>query len=254
MSEMITSNAGKLLEIAINKDADIDKLEKLMQLQERYDAKHAEREFNLALSKFQKDCPPIVKSKEGFGYKYADLDNIVSTIKDTLFACGLSYRFEQRQDNGIHVKCIVSHIEGHSQSSEMVASADDSGRKNVIQAIGSAVTYLKRYTLVDVLGLATSDEDNDGKQPHDIPPDILYDQLLEYNKLVRANFDTITNIKTAIANDEPGDAIMEWRDLDQEVQKALWVAPSKGGIFTTEERDALKKTSQAENKDKKDAA
>lgn len=253
MSELTTINTpSDLLAVAINKDADIDKLEKLMQLQERYDAKQAEREFNLALSRFQKECPVIKKSKEGFGYKYADLDAIVRTIKDTLFECGLSFRFEQKQDNGIHVKCILSHIDGHHQSSEMTASADDSGRKNVIQAIGSAVTYLKRYTLVDVLGLATSDEDVDGRQPNDISPDVLYDMLLEYNKLVRANFDTITNIKTAIANDNPGDAIMEWRDLEQEVQKALWVAPSNGGIFTTEERAALKKTSEAENK--KDAA
>ena len=44
----------------------------------------------------------------------------------------------------------------------MSASADTSGSKNSIQAIGSTVSYLERYTLYAILGLASADQDDDG--------------------------------------------------------------------------------------------
>ena len=45
----------------------------------------------------------------------------------------------------------------------MTAPADTSGSKNAIQARGSTVTYLQRYTLLGALGLVTGDEDTDGR-------------------------------------------------------------------------------------------
>ncbi len=249
-NELTINTADKLLEIAVNKDADIEKLERLMVMQEKHMAKVAQQEFNAALSKFQKECPVIKKTKEGYNYKYADMDVIVQTIKDTLFECGLSYRFEQSLDNGIRVKCIVSHTGGHSESSKMIGSADTTGSKNAIQSIGSAVTYMKRYTLIDVLGLASSDEDVDGRQPNDIPPDVLYGMLLKYNALVKEHFDAIVDIKTSIANDDAAHAFIQWKELGHEVQKSLWLAPSKGGIFTTKEREALQATHKAKQMEK----
>ena len=50
---------------------------------------------------------------------------------------------------------------GHSESTTLEAAADQSGGKNAIQAIGSTVTYLERYTLLALTGLATH-EDDDG--------------------------------------------------------------------------------------------
>ncbi len=47
----------------------------------------------------------------------------------------------------------------------MSASPDTSGSKNSIQAIGSTVSYLQRYTLFAILGLASTDQDNDGGAP-----------------------------------------------------------------------------------------
>mgnify|MGYP000541184124 FL=1 len=60
------------------------------------------------------------------------------------------------------VTCILSHRDGHSEESSLSGPADASGSKNAIQAIGSTLTYLQRYTLVQALGLAAGDDD-DGK-------------------------------------------------------------------------------------------
>lgn len=158
------ASAQALIEMAITQGADIDKLERLMQLQERYDAKNAKSGFLSALSMFQANCPAIVAKKQGHNYKYAPLGDIVAQIKDLLFKCGLSYRFEQSQEGDyITVCCITSHIDGHSEKLAMTGKADTQGSKSSIQAIGSTVTYLRRYSLLGALGIVTADEDSDGR-------------------------------------------------------------------------------------------
>jgi len=164
------ASAQGLIEMAITSGADIDKLERLMQLQERYDAKNAKSSYLQAVSMFQTKCPVIVTKKQGHGYKYAPLGDIISQIKDLLFYCGLSYRFEQQQEGSMtRVKCVISHIEGHSESLTMEGGPDNQmskqGKqvKTDIQATGSTSTYLRRYTLTGALGIVTADEDSDGR-------------------------------------------------------------------------------------------
>lgn len=156
---------SNLLEMAINKGADIDQLEKLMALQERYEAKQSKTAYLIAVTQFQAEVPRITKTKTGHNFSYAPLADIVGQIKSTLQGCGLSFRFEQDHKEGIEVTCVLSHIDGHSEQTTMKAEADTSGSKNSVQAVGSTVQYLQRYTLVGALGLTTADEDIDGRLP-----------------------------------------------------------------------------------------
>jgi hypothetical protein len=57
--------------------------------------------------------------------------------------------------------CRVSHVAGHYEETKMIGEPDQSGGKNNIQAKGSTMTYLQRYTLNTLLAIATED-DNDG--------------------------------------------------------------------------------------------
>lgn len=160
-----------LLEQAINKGVDITQLEKLMDLQERWEQKEAKKKFLDALSKFQTKVPALKKGKTAkiasqkgsFSYKYADLGSITAQIKKPLNECGLSYRWEFSETNGkLKVTCMISHRDGHTESTSMEAGMDTSGAKNDIQQKGSTQTYLQRYTLIGALGLSTADEDKDG--------------------------------------------------------------------------------------------
>ena len=155
----------RLIELAITQGADVDKLERLMALQTQWEAKEARKAFLEAMANFQSKCPDIMKLKKGHNYLYAPLSDIVAQIRDILSASGLSYRFEQSHENGIQVTCIVSHIGGHSEQTTMKAAPDASGSKNAIQAVGSAVQYLMRYTLIGALGITTADHDMDGRLP-----------------------------------------------------------------------------------------
>ena len=53
-------------------------------------------------------------------------------------------------------------------------------------------------------------------------------------------------IKLAIWRDEDEQAIYLWSDFTEDEQVALWIAPTYGGIFTTEERKRLRPTTTEE--------
>jgi hypothetical protein len=183
-------NPSQLLTLAVDKDLDIEKLGKLMELQKIWQSDQARKAFFSALSKFQSEVPEIRKSKSvAFNevkYNYAPLADVVRQIKDSCRECGLSYRWEiSDTKEEIKVTCLVTHIDGHTEQTTMTANPDDSGKKNKIQQRGSSIEYLKRYTLIGALGLSTTDSDVDGQTP-EISLDILHKVYMdEYNKLIQ---------------------------------------------------------------------
>lgn len=162
-----------LIQTAVEKGSDINQLEKLMDLQERYEANQAKKAFNAAMSKFQSMLPVIEKlgivdyttGKGRTYYRYAKLEDIAQAIKPALKETGLSYRFTQTQDRGvITVTCIVTHELGHSEFSSLESSPDLSGGKDQLKGIASAVAYLRRYTLTGILGIVVGGEDDGEEQ------------------------------------------------------------------------------------------
>ena len=158
-----------ILQMAVERGATAESLTKLMELQERWERNEARKLFEAAFSAFKEEAPRLDKTKEvSFGtnrtqYKYTPLDVIANTLGPILAKHGLSYNWKQDSLDGvITVTCVLRHVAGHSIENQLSAGADPSGSKNSIQAIGSAVSYLRRYTLLGVLGMATSDEDTDG--------------------------------------------------------------------------------------------
>jgi hypothetical protein len=161
-----------MLKMAVSQNADLDKMEKLMQLQERWEANEARKAFNKALGKFKsesiavgKDALVSYKTDKGVtSYKHATLGNICAVLNPALSAHGLSFRWETERDSDrIKVTCILSHEMGHSASVTLDGAPDTSGGKNNIQATGSTVSYLQRYTLLAITGTATEEQDDDGR-------------------------------------------------------------------------------------------
>lgn len=155
---------------------DVGKLEKLLEVKERWEATEARKAFVAAKAAFKAEAPVIDKNKRvGFEskrasaadteYYHATLDHIEELISPVLSKHGLSYSWETQQGEGgrITVTCVLTHVLGHSERVSLHASPDQSGNKNNIQAIGSTVTYLSRYTLLAITGLSTGDDDDDGQ-------------------------------------------------------------------------------------------
>jgi len=164
-----TEPTMRLIQLAIDKNADMDKLEKLMELHLINEERQAKKAYHKAMADFKTSPPELIKDKtvshSGMSYKHASLGNITSAINSELTKYGLSASWDVKQGNGnlIKVICIITHELGHSESCEMIAPPDDSGKKNKIQQIASTVSYLQRYTLLAVTGLASNEADNDGQ-------------------------------------------------------------------------------------------
>jgi hypothetical protein len=166
------------MQMALNKNLDLERIEKLIEFQERAEKREAEKAYHDAMANFKLNPPKIYKnkhvhfetSKGSKDYDHATIGNVVEKIITGLSECGLSHSWKPEQlDNGnIKVTCTITHRLGHSESVDMFAPADPSGGKNPVQAISSTVSYLERYTLLAITGLATHDQDNDGVAPVEI--------------------------------------------------------------------------------------
>ena len=163
-----------LVQMAVQNGASMEQLEKLLALQERWEAGEARKAFTAAMAAFKKNPPTIEKDKtvgyegkdgELVGYRHATLGNITRQIVAALASHEISHSWSTDQLAGgqVAVTCTLTHSMGHSESVTLQSAKDDSGKKNNIQALGSAITYLQRYTLLAITGLATEDQDDDGK-------------------------------------------------------------------------------------------
>lgn len=168
----------QVLAMAVQKGLAPETLNQMMALQERWEANQARKAFDAAMAEARAEIKPIVKRREvdfpskaggRTNYKYEDLAQIAEEIDPILARHGLSYRHRSRQDGKqLSVTCIVAHRDGHSEETTLAANNDESGNKNSIQAIGSAATYLQRYTLKLALGLSAA-KDDDGRGGADDP-------------------------------------------------------------------------------------
>lgn len=144
-------------------NGNLELAERLMALQERWEANQARKQFDAAVADAKAEIKPVVRNATGHNAKkYADFAAIAIAIDPIISRHGLSYRFRTAQTDKIAVTCILSHKSGHYEETTLCGPADTSGNKNAIQSIGSTLTYLQRYSLVQALGLAASNDD-DGK-------------------------------------------------------------------------------------------
>lgn len=163
-----------LLAMAVQQGADLDRLERLMALQERWDANEARKAFVEAMTAFKAEPLEIFKRKEvGYttkegdfvGYKHATLADVTDVVVPAMARHGLSHRWDVEQRDGrVFVTCVVTHRQGHSETVKLDSAPDASGKKNAIQQVASAIQYLQRYSLLAIVGLATKDtNDDDGR-------------------------------------------------------------------------------------------
>lgn len=171
-SALATTTPADLLRYALDSGADLDRLEKLMDLQTRWEAQEAKKQFIQAMANFKGETIEILKRKQVrfesqkgvTEYKHAELADVCDAIVGKLSAHGLSHDWDVNQEGDrITVICTITHAAGHSKSVKLCAPPDASGGKNSIQAIGSTISYLERYSLLAATGLATKSTDDDGR-------------------------------------------------------------------------------------------
>jgi hypothetical protein len=164
-----SATPADLLRIAVESGADIERLERLMLLQERWQAGEARRAYDAAFAAFKAEAVVILKGKAVTdgplkNKRYAELHDVVNAVTPALSRHGLSSSWKLTKDDRdwIEVTCYLRHTAGHQESVSMGGPPDTGGAKNAIQARASTLTYLNRYTLKAITGLSEQDDDNDG--------------------------------------------------------------------------------------------
>lgn len=153
--------------LAIN--APVETMERLFALREKVKAEQAKEAYVRALSIFQGECPTIEKTKKVMNkdgltvrYQFAPIDSIVKQIAKPLAKAELSYNWTVKNEIGfVTATCRVTHVLGHSEESSFQIPVDSEGYMTAPQKVASALTFAKRYSLCNALGISTADEDTD---------------------------------------------------------------------------------------------
>lgn len=156
-----------MIHLAIEKGASIDQLERLWDMQLKYETNEAKKAYHFAMSEFKKERIVITKDKDNTQYKskYTSIGHLIEIVAPLLGKHGLSHKWDISQEGDmIKVACVLTHALGHSESVSMSAPSDKSGAKNPIQQIKSTRTYLQAATFESLCGLAATDSncDDDG--------------------------------------------------------------------------------------------
>lgn len=158
-----------LIAQAIDKGVPVETMERLMNMRRELKAEQANEAYNVAMAKFQSECPVIVKNKsvknkdgKSVRYSYAPLEEIVKQIKDTIKNNGFSYRIDsQVEDQWVTAICKITHEMGHSETSTFKVPVDKDSFMSQPQKFASALTFAKRYAFCEALGILTADDDDD---------------------------------------------------------------------------------------------
>lgn len=164
--EVASPMVSMIERIALDPNVPIEKLERMLVMQERIQAESAKAAFAGAFAAASSEFPSIPLNGKGDKNKaYALLKDIIQCTRPILSRHGLALSFgvESHPDRVI-VTAELMHVAGHTKTTSIELPKDQSGSKNAVQAVGSSQTYGQRYTAQAILGLSLGDDIDDDAQ------------------------------------------------------------------------------------------
>lgn len=242
--------AADLIALAIEHKADVDTLERLFALKERQDASDAKAAFFAAMREVQARAPAVVKDATNAqtNSTYAKLESIARALKPIYTEAGFSLMFGEGTaalDGYKRITVRVMHTAGHYEDSHIDLPLDDVGLKGTknktgTHAAGSTVSYGRRYLTLMVFNVVMAGEDDDGQAADNSMEKL--DRLIKMIALARDHWwESIVCIRENFR--EGGDlsaAAEAYAEMPRQVIADLFIAPTKGGLFTTTERARCK--------------
>lgn len=169
---LAANSPAAMMMAAMSQGANLEQVEKMMDLQDRWERKEAEKAYNSAFAAFKAEAVRIVKGRKVTdgplrGKEYAELHDVVDAVTPALSRHGLSTSWKLTRDekDWLEVTCTLKHVGGHCEVVSMGGPPDAGGAKNALQARASTKSYLERYTLKAICGVAEGGDDTDGNTP-----------------------------------------------------------------------------------------
>lgn len=159
----------------------------MLEYRRQEEQREAVKAFNRALTQFRRECPPIPRDKEiPRRGRYATLEQIQTIVDPLLGRFGLTYTWNSRpgsSEGRVVAITTLRHEAGHSESSEFEAKEDQNMAVNDTQKGESALSYGRRITLGNILGLNYTDP-NAESIANDDSPKITDHQLADLEALI----------------------------------------------------------------------
>jgi len=123
-----------------------------------------------SMVKAQKEFVTLPKDKDGYGYKYTDLDTVITTVRPILAKNNLGFMqsLTMTEDNRPGITTRLFNTAGEWIEDTIALPDVAMAKTNAAQNMGAAITYMKRYALSAILGIS-SDEDTDAATPQSQP-------------------------------------------------------------------------------------
>lgn len=189
---IIPEGPGALLAaiVSLAKDPSVDvaKLGALLGMQERMEAREAERMFGAALARIQSKIPRVPKTgivqlgeKKG-GYDFGKWEDLDAAVGPFLTEEGFAVTFSEETSDANGIRWGAKwRAFGHTEMNFITLPPDTGAGRNPLQARGSTNSYAKRYLTVDFLKVVFIGDDDDGKRGGTVY--ITPDQVLEIQAL-----------------------------------------------------------------------
>lgn len=156
---------------------DVAKLRALLEMQERLEEREAKRAFTAAFARLSKDLPRVKKNgtislgkdKAGVAMevafaKWEDMDKI---IRPFMAREGFTLSFDSAarpgDGGGLIVTGTLEHGDGHTRTASMPLPLDTGPGRNNLQAMGSTLSYGKRYCAEMLLNIVREGQDDDAR-------------------------------------------------------------------------------------------
>ncbi len=176
-STVPTPSPIQLLQTALDKGMDPEKLSRLIDLVERWKAARALEDYALAMNICQREMPIVLEDAENphTRSRYASLESVNRTCKPCYTRNGFSLQFAEEkaeQPDMIRIICDVLHSGGHERRYHIDLALDGTGSQggksamNAVQGKGSTFSYGQRYLVKMIFNLTISGEDTDGNAPN----------------------------------------------------------------------------------------
>ncbi|HEY6255090.1 MAG TPA: ERF family protein [Xanthobacteraceae bacterium] len=154
---------------ARDENFDVSKFEALLRMQRELADQQALQAFNAAMARVEEEIGPVLRDRlnPAVNRKYATLEAMDAVARPVYSRHGFSVRFgcaPSPTPNWMRITCTVSHAAGYSEQNYLDSPVDlqqGARARSPVQAVGSTITYLRRYLLQMAFNIVLADDETD---------------------------------------------------------------------------------------------
>lgn len=168
--------------VAVDPDCDVEKMERLMAMQEKMIDREAKAAFNTAFAKMQAEVKAAVRDRKNdqTNSMYATLEAVDAAVREAKTKHGFGTMFfpaEGAPENHHRIRCVLVHEEGFEREFVADVPVDIAGikgaqNKTATHAFGSTMSYGRRYMLLLIFDIPVTDDDGNAAGGGDVPDEI----------------------------------------------------------------------------------